>query len=103
MMLAAMDQRFLDSIRDQIASIRESGLYKQERVISSPQGAEIAVRPALEVVNFCANNDLGLSDDPRVLAAAHAALDRWGYGMSSVRFICGTPDNHNAPGEPPHG
>src|SRR5881397_4128074 len=94
MMLAAMDQRFLDSLRDQIASIREAGLYKKERVISSPQGAEIAVRPDLEVINFCANNYLGLSDDPRVLAAAHAALDRWGYGMSSVRFICGTQDVH---------
>src|SRR5258706_5898453 len=94
MMLAAMDQRFLDSLRDQIASIRESGLYKKERVISSPQGAEIAVQPDLEVVNFCANNYLGLSDDPKVLAAAHAALDRWGYGMSSVRFICGTQDIH---------
>ncbi|TMB99914.1 MAG: aminotransferase class I/II-fold pyridoxal phosphate-dependent enzyme, partial [Chloroflexi bacterium] len=66
----------------------------KERVISSPQGAEIAVRPDLEVINFCANNYLGLSDDPRVLAAAHAALDRWGYGMSSVRFICGTQDIH---------
>src|SRR6267142_4643585 len=94
MMLAFMDQRFLDSLRDQIASIRESGLYKKERVISSPQGAEIAVRPDLEVVNFCANNYLGLSDDPKVLAAAHAALDRWGYGMASVRFICGTQDIH---------
>src|SRR5258705_6519587 len=94
MMLAAMDPRFLDSLRDQIASIRESGLYKKERVISSPQGAEIAVRPDLEVINFCANNYLGLSDDPRVLVAAHAALDRWGYGMSSVRFICGTQDIH---------
>ena len=94
MMLAPMDQRFLDSVREQIASIRESGLYKRERVISSPQGAEIAVRPDLEVINFCANNYLGLSDDPKVLAAAHAALDRWGYGMSSVRFICGTQDIH---------
>src|SRR4029434_5456537 len=83
-----------DSIRDQIASIRESGLYKKERLISSPQGAEIAVRPDLEVINFCANNYLGLSDDPKILAAAHAALDRWGYGMSSVRFICGTQDIH---------
>src|SRR6266498_4084491 len=92
MMLAPMDQRFLDSLREQIASIRESGLYKKERVISSPQGAEIAVRPDLEVINFCANNYLGLSDDPAVVAAAHAALDRWGYGMSSVRFICGTQD-----------
>jgi glycine C-acetyltransferase len=89
-----MDQRFLESLREQITSIRESGLYKKERVISSPQGAEIAVRPDLEVINFCANNYLGLSDDPRVLVAAHAALDRWGYGMSSVRFICGTQDIH---------
>src|SRR6266702_1720839 len=89
-----MDQRFLDSVREQIASIRDSGLYKKERVISSPRGAEIAVRPDLDVINFCANNYLGLSDDPRVLAAAHAALDRWGYGMSSVRFICGTQDIH---------
>jgi len=94
MMLAAMDPRFRDSLREQIASIRESGLYKKERVISSPQGAEIAVRPDLEVINFCANNYLGLSSDPAVLAAAHAALDRWGYGMSSVRFICGTQDIH---------
>jgi glycine C-acetyltransferase len=94
MMLAAMDQHFLESLRGQVAAIRESGLYKQERVISSPQGAEIAVRPDLEVINFCANNYLGLSDDPRILAAAHAALDRWGYGMSSVRFICGTQDIH---------
>ncbi|HKY51242.1 MAG TPA: glycine C-acetyltransferase, partial [Candidatus Limnocylindria bacterium] len=84
-----MDQQFRAMLREQLASIRESGLYKQERVIRSPQGAEIAVRPDLEVVNFCANNYLGLSDDPRILAAAHAALDRWGYGMSSVRFICG--------------
>src|SRR5881296_3965143 len=94
MMLAPMDQRFLVSLREQIASIRENGLYKKERVISSPQGAEIAVRPDLDVINFCANNYLGLSDDPRVLAAAHAALDRWGYGLSSVRFICGTQDRH---------
>ncbi len=88
------DRRFLEAVRDQIASIREGGLYKKERIISSPQGAEIAVRPDLEVINFCANNYLGLSDDPAVVAAAHAALDRWGYGMSSVRFICGTQDIH---------
>ncbi len=88
------DRRYLEAVRDQIASIREGGLYKKERIISSPQGAEIAVRPDLEVINFCANNYLGLSDDPAVVAAAHAALDRWGYGMSSVRFICGTQDIH---------
>src|SRR5688572_16200165 len=89
-----MDQRFLDSLREQVVAIREGGLYKKERIIISPQGAEIAVRPEGEVINFCANNYLGLSDDPRVLASAHAALDRWGYGMSSVRFICGTQDIH---------
>src|SRR6266850_2391797 len=93
-MLAAMDERFLDSLRDQIAAIREAGLYKKERIISSPQGAEIVVRPDLEVINFCANNYLGLANHPAVVKAAHAAIDRWGYGMSSVRFICGTQDIH---------
>jgi glycine C-acetyltransferase len=93
-MMPAMDQRFLDSLTDQVTQIRESGLYKKERVITSPQGAEIRVRPDDEVINFCANNYLGLSDHPAVVQAAHAALDRWGYGMSSVRFICGTQDIH---------
>ena len=89
-----MDRRFLDSLDEQVAQIRESGLYKKERVIASPQGASITVRPGDEVLNFCANNYLGLSDHPAVVKAAHAALDRWGYGMSSVRFICGTQDIH---------
>jgi glycine C-acetyltransferase len=89
-----MDRRFLDSLDRQISEIREAGLYKQERVITSPQGAAIRVGPGDEVINFCANNYLGLSDDPAVVTAAHAALDRWGYGMSSVRFICGTQDIH---------
>ncbi len=89
-----MDRRFLDSLARQIAEIREAGLYKTERVITSPQGAEIRVQPGDEVINFCANNYLGLSDHPAVVRAAHAALDRWGYGMSSVRFICGTQDIH---------
>jgi len=93
-MMPAMDRRFLDSLDQQIAQIREAGLYKKERVITSPQGAEIRVQPGDEVVNFCANNYLGLSDHPAVVKAAHAALDRWGYGMSSVRFICGTQDIH---------
>src|SRR3954462_1556068 len=84
-----MDRRFLDSLDEQVAQIREGGLYKNERVITSPQGAAIRVRPGVEVLNFCANNYLGLSDHPAVVKAAHAALDRWGYGMSSVRFICG--------------
>src|SRR5438105_12053260 len=106
MMRTRMDRRFLDSLDTQIAQIRESGLYKKERVISSPQGATIRVDASPrspeqgplplggEVINFCANNYLGLSDDPAVVSAAHAALDRWGYGMSSVRFICGTQDIH---------
>jgi glycine C-acetyltransferase len=89
-----MDRRFLDSLDQQVAQIRESGLFKKERVISSPQGATIRVKPGDEVINFCANNYLGLSDHPAVVKAAHAALDRWGYGMSSVRFICGTQDIH---------
>ena len=89
-----MDRRFLDSLATQVDEIREAGLYKKERVIESPQGAQIRVRPGDEVINFCANNYLGLSDHPEVVRAAHAALDRWGYGMSSVRFICGTQDIH---------
>jgi len=88
-----MDRRFLDSLDAQVGQIREGGLYKKERVITSPQGAAITVTGG-EVINFCANNYLGLSDDPAVVKAAHAALDRWGYGMSSVRFICGTQDIH---------
>jgi glycine C-acetyltransferase len=89
-----MDRRFLDSLDQQVDQIREAGLYKNERVITSPQGAAIRVEPGGEVINFCANNYLGLSDHPAVVTAAHAALDRWGYGMSSVRFICGTQDIH---------
>src|ERR671937_876896 len=89
-----MDRRFLQSLDEQVAQIRESGLYKKERVITSPQGAAISVQPGGEVINFCANNYLGLSDHPAVVKAARAALERWGYGMSSVRFICGTQDIH---------
>jgi glycine C-acetyltransferase len=80
-----------------IQEIRDAGLYKDERVIASPQGANIRVSGKggeAEVLNFCANNYLGLSSDPRVVAAAHASLDERGYGLSSVRFICGTQDRH---------
>jgi len=77
----------------ELASIREAGLYKDERVIETPQGAKIRV-PAGEVLNFCANNYLGLSSHPELVRTAHTGLDRWGYGMSSVRFICGTQDVH---------
>ncbi len=77
-----------------LEEIRQAGLYKKERVITTPQGAAIKVSSGEEVINFCANNYLGLANHPRVVAAAHAALDRWGYGLSSVRFICGTQEIH---------
>ena len=77
----------------QLREIRDAGLWKPERVIGSPQGANVAVLDH-EVLNLCANNYLGLADDPRVVAAAHEALDRWGYGLASVRFICGTQEIH---------
>jgi len=82
-------------LQKELASIREAGLYKTERVLVTPQGAGIRVQHgAREVLNFCANNYLGLSSHPDLLRAAHAALDEWGYGLSSVRFICGTQDIH---------
>jgi glycine C-acetyltransferase len=92
-MVAAMFDQARDTYRDVVAEIRSAGLYKHERVITSPQGARIATggRP---VLNFCANNYLGLSSHPEVIAAAHRALDSHGFGLSSVRFICGTQDLH---------
>jgi glycine C-acetyltransferase len=80
-------------LRQELVAIREQGLYKDERVLESPQGAEITVGGAT-VLNFCANNYLGLAADPRVVAAAKRTLDDWGYGLSSVRFICGTTELH---------
>ena len=81
-------------LQSEIKSIEESGLYKKERVIVTPQGAEIGTDQGLEVLNFCANNYLGLSSDPAVIQAAHEAIDSHGFGLSSVRFICGTQDIH---------
>jgi glycine C-acetyltransferase len=78
----------------ELDQIRADGLFKTERVIVSPQGRDIRVEGGAEVLNFCANNYLGLADDPRVVEAARQALDRWGYGLASVRFICGTQDVH---------
>ncbi len=83
-------------LQQQIQEIKDNGLYKQERVITSPQGAEIDTREAGDVLNFCANNYLGLSSHPEVIKAAKATIDSHGYGMSSVRFICGTQDIHKA-------
>ncbi len=88
-----MNQSFVSRIASELAGIEAAGLYKQERIIVSPQGAEIAVN-GKRVLNFCANNYLGLSSHPAVIEAAHKAIDSHGYGMSSVRFICGTQDIH---------
>jgi glycine C-acetyltransferase len=81
-------------INDELSEIRSAGLFKEERVITSPQGSGIRVGDGNEVLNLCANNYLGLADDPRIVTAAKEALDRWGYGLASVRFICGTQDVH---------
>jgi glycine C-acetyltransferase len=80
----------------QLDEIRQAGLYKGERVLSSPQQAHVGVLDRAEVLNMCANNYLGLANHPEVVQAAHAALDRWGNGMASVRFICGTQEPHKA-------
>ncbi|TDQ75956.1 glycine C-acetyltransferase [Sphingobacterium yanglingense] len=82
------------ALEKELAAIKEAGLYKEERIIVTPQGADIKVSTGQEVVNFCANNYLGLSSHPKVVAAAKKAIDDHGYGMSSVRFICGTQDVH---------
>jgi glycine C-acetyltransferase len=81
-------------ISGELDEIRSAGLFKAERVIVSPQGSSIRVGDGKEVLNLCANNYLGLADDPRIVAAAKEALDHWGYGLASVRFICGTQDVH---------
>jgi glycine C-acetyltransferase len=81
-------------LEQELAAIQEAGLYKRERIITTPQNAEIATTETPDVLNFCANNYLGLSSHPRVVEAAKEAIDTHGYGMSSVRFICGTQDIH---------
>ena len=85
---------YLTHLQQTLADIESNGLLKRERVIATPQGAHVRTTEGKEVLNFCANNYLGLSDAPEIVAAAHAALDRWGYGLSSVRFICGTQQIH---------
>jgi glycine C-acetyltransferase len=88
-----MNEKFVERIGGEVMEIKSSGLYKTERIISSQQGAEIEVN-GKKVLNFCANNYLGLSSNAEVIKAAHRAIDSHGYGMSSVRFICGTQDIH---------
>ncbi|KOV88873.1 glycine C-acetyltransferase [Nocardia sp. NRRL S-836] len=83
-----------NDLRRTIEEIREAGLYKAERVIATPQNAAVRVGSGDEVLNFCANNYLGLADHPRLVEAAKSALDEWGFGMASVRFICGTQEPH---------
>lgn len=89
-----MNDAFRQHIAKQLDDIRAAGTYKSERVISTPQEAHIRVGDGAPVLNMCANNYLGLAGHPEIVAAAHAALDRWGYGLSSVRFICGTQGVH---------
>jgi len=89
-----MYDRVQTYLQEELNSIKEAGLFKNERVITSPQGAEIKVNTGAEVLNFCANNYLGLSNNPKLIQAAKEALDTHGYGLSSVRFICGTQDLH---------
>ena len=89
-----MSDRFRAHLSQQLDDIRAAGLYKAERKISTPQDAHIRTSDGREVLNLCANNYLGLAEHPEVLKAAHAALDRWGYGLASVRFICGTQELH---------
>jgi len=89
-----MYNRVQEHLQKELESIKEAGLFKNERIITSPQGAEITLNTGQKVLNFCANNYLGLSNDNRLVKAAKESLDSHGYGMSSVRFICGTTDLH---------
>src|SRR6476619_4640482 len=90
---AMSDLRLRDHLRTQLDQLKQTGLYKRERLIQTPQGSSIRVG-GREVINFCANNYLGLANHPEIVRAAHEGLDEWGYGLSSVRFICGTQDLH---------
>jgi glycine C-acetyltransferase len=92
--LVTMYAAFQNYVSQQLDEIRAAGTYKRERIITTPQDARIRVGDGLPVLNLCANNYLGLAEHPSVIEAAHQALDRWGYGLSSVRFICGTQTIH---------
>src|SRR5881394_2373530 len=89
-----MAQAFLEHLRTQLAELEKAGLYKHERVLDSPQSAEIHVYGGASALNFCANNYLGLANHPDIAAAAKKGITEHGYGMASVRFICGTQDVH---------
>lgn len=89
-----MTPAYAQHLTQALTEIEAASLYKNERVIATPQGARVGLADGSSVLNFCANNYLGLANHPEVVRAAHAALDRWGYGLSSVRFICGTQEIH---------
>ena len=89
-----MYSKLKNSLAEELKKIREGGLYKDERIIVTPQGADIKVQDGREVINFCANNYLGLSGHPDLIKACREGLEKHGFGMSSVRFICGTQDIH---------
>jgi glycine C-acetyltransferase len=89
-----MDPTFLDYLKDEINQLKESGLYKEERVITSPQNAQIKLQNQSTVLNFCSNNYLGLANHPKIRHSARESLDKYGFGMASVRFICGTQTIH---------
>src|SRR5271169_5892588 len=89
-----MFEKLRSQYEAQLRAIREEGLFKSERVLTGPQKAHVDLPARKEVLNLCANNYLGLADHPEIVKAAHEALDRWGYGLSSVRFICGTQEIH---------
>ncbi|MBR6132451.1 MAG: glycine C-acetyltransferase [Bacteroidales bacterium] len=91
-----MYTNFQNHLQKELADIKEAGLYKNERIIVSPQSGEITLKDGSKVLNFCANNYLGLANNPKLIAAAKEALDTHGYGMASVRFICGCSDLHKA-------
>lgn len=89
-----MSASFYQQLEQQLAATRSEGLFKEERIITSAQQADIAVADGSHVINFCANNYLGLANHPALIAAAKSGMDSHGFGMASVRFICGTQDSH---------
>src|SRR5690606_251374 len=89
-----MYDQFRPKLQEELKAIEDAGLFKRERIITSPQSAEITIAGGQKVLNFCANNYLGLSSHPNVIEAAKNTIDKHGFGMSSVRFICGTQDIH---------
>jgi len=89
-----MSRNFIEHLTSELDVLKDTGLYKTERVVTSPQGGTVVLEAGRPVINLCANNYLGLSSHPGLVSAAHDALDRYGYGMSSVRFICGTQEEH---------